>query len=473
MKRYFKAILMTALLVITGTSAKAQDGESLFKAKCSACHIVDKASTGPLLKGVKQKWEDAGEGELIYKWVQGPEALITAGNSEMANAIKDYSPTMMNNQEVSNEEIDAILAYVDAYEPKVVEAAATTPDGAPAEPVITYVPNYSQNLTLFWWLIATAAIILFAIFMLSGSVRTLVNSDILKQKLMERENKGGLKNLLLLIGFFGLMTLSNVASAFTFNGPGKAAEGAPWLLIEDSDLYILIAINLVLVGVLFYIRGLFKEFMNIISPPKAKDVKEVAITKKLNKILTDVVEIEDEKSILMDHEYDGIQELDNNLPPWWVWMFYATIISGVFYVFNYHILGTGDLQVKAYEKEMAQSKKDIDAYLSKMAMNVDETNATQLTESSDLASGKGLFEVNCVSCHNPKGEGNIGPNLTDKYWLYGNDIKNLFSIVKKGNANGMPEHASKLNPVQIQQVTSYVLSLPYTAGKEPQGTEVK
>jgi cytochrome c oxidase cbb3-type subunit 3 len=474
MKRYFKAILMAALLVMTGTFTHAQDGESLFKAKCSACHIVDKNSTGPLLKGVKQKWEDAGEGTLLYQWVKNPEALIASGASKQATAIKDYNPSMMNPQALSNEEIDAVLSYVDGYVVAVEPPKVEGPN-SPVLPEITYVPNYSQNLTLFWWLLATAAIILFAIFMLSGSVRTLVNSDILKQKLIERENNKGLKNILILIGVFGLLTLGNNASAFTFNGPGVAEEGAPWLLIENSDLYILIAINLVLVGVLFYIRGLFKEFMNIISPPKVitKAEKEVPVSKKLNKILTDAVEIEDEKSILMDHEYDGIQELDNNLPPWWVWMFYATIITGVFYIFNYHILGTGDLQIKAYEKEMVESKKDIDAYLSKMAMNVDETNATVMTEASDLSAGKGIFEINCVSCHNPKGEGNIGPNLTDKFWLYGNDIKNLFSIVKIGNANGMPEHASKLNPIQIQQVTSYVLSLPYTSGKEPQGTEVK
>lgn len=473
MRKYFKPILMTAALAFAGTNSFAQDGESLFKAKCSACHMVDKNSTGPVLKGVKQKWEDAGEGAMLYDWVINSEELIAGGNSKMADAIKDYSPTPMTPQAVNAEEIDAILGFIDAYV-KVEEPAATpTPEDGEVE--VTYVPNYKQNLTLFWWLLATAAILLFAVFMLSGSVRTLVNSDVLKNKLIERKKNSSVKNILLLVGFFGLMTASNVASAFTFNGPGKAAEGAPWLLIENSDLYILLTVNLVLVGVLLYVRSLFKEFMNIISPPKVAEGKtaEPAMAKKLNKILTDVVEIEDEKSILMDHEYDGIQELDNNLPPWWVWMFYITIITGVIYVFNYHILGTGDLQVEAYEKEMVESQKDINAYLDKMAMNVDETNATLMTESSDISAGKGVFEINCVSCHNPKGEGIIGPNLTDNFWLYGNDIKDLFKLVKTGNANGMPEHASKLNPIQIQQVTSFVLSLPYTEGKEPQGTEIK
>jgi cytochrome c oxidase cbb3-type subunit 3 len=175
----------------------------------------------------------------------------------------------------------------------------------------------------------------------------------------------------------------------------------------------------------------------------------------------------------MHHEYDGIRELDNNLPPWWVWGFYATIVFGIIYIFNYHILGTADLQIKAYDKEMVQAKKDIDAYLSKMAMNVDETNATLLTEASDLSAGKAIFSTNCIACHKENGGGDIGPNLTDNHWIYGPDVKNLFKTIKLGTANGMPEHASKLNPIQIQQVSSYVLSMPdvKSGGKEPQGDE--
>jgi cytochrome c oxidase cbb3-type subunit 3 len=181
------------------------------------------------------------------------------------------------------------------------------------------------------------------------------------------------------------------------------------------------------------------------------------------------VAIEEEHTILMHHEYDGIRELDNNLPPWWVWGFYATIIFAVVYIVNFHLLQTSDLQIKAYDKEMAKAKVDIDAYLSKMAMNVDETTATQLTDATAISSGKAIFETNCVTCHKSKGEGDIGPNLTDEYWIYGPYIKVLFKTIKLGTANGMPEHASKLNPVQIQQVASFVLSLPYSAGKEPTG----
>ena len=177
-----------------------------------------------------------------------------------------------------------------------------------------------------------------------------------------------------------------------------------------------------------------------------------------------------EKDILMHHEYDGIQELDNNLPPWWVWGFYATIVFSFIYIINYHILGVSDLQIKAYDKEMKVAQKEVQAYLNKMAMNVDENSATLMTASSDLSAGAEIFATNCVACHKSKGEGEIGPNLTDHAWIYGYDIKDLFKTIKNGTANGMPEHSSKFNPIQIQQVASYVLSLPETKGIAPQGT---
>lgn len=475
MKGYFKSIAAIFAFMSAMAITFAQDGEALFKAKCSACHMLDKNSTGPLLKGVKQKWEDAGESGLLYEWVTNSESLAASGKSKMAGEIIKWSPAAMTPQEVSTEEVDAILFYVDSYvkseKTEVLPSLTET-----ADPVITYVTNYRDNLSMFYWLLVLTVVLFFSILLMSYSIKTLVKSDAIKKKLKEQNNENNnqiIKSTLLVAGIFGWMATSNQAMALTFNGPGKAVEGMPWLLIENADLYALITVNIVLLGVLWYLRGLFKEFMSMLITEKQPVPKKIFAFKKWNKVLTDVVEIENEASILMDHEYDGIHELDNNLPPWWVWMFYATIVFSIVYLFNYHILGTGDLQVKAYEKDMIASKNEVDAYLSKMAMNVDETNAILMTDAADISTGKGVFEVNCISCHNPKGEGNIGPNLTDNFWLYGNDVKDLFKTIKYGNANGMPEHASKLNPIQIQQVSSYALSLPFTKGKEPQGTEIK
>ena len=468
MKKYFNISLAAITLFVGTLFTFAQDGEQLFKAKCNACHMVDKNSTGPVLKGVKQKWVDAGEAEMLYDWVKNSTTLIATGKSQMANKIQSFSPSAMTPQVVTNEEIDAILGYIDAYTPPVDVAAPPSAEGAVTN-VVT-VPNYKQNLTLFYWLILVIVVLIIGIVIMSSSITSLVKSDYFKKKIEENSSKKSSTNntLIVLIGFLGLMATNNTSLALTFSYPGEGAKDATWILVEDIDLYFMLFINIILLFVLLYLRRMFRDFMIMVRPEAVKLKKEKRI-KKINVILTDAVAIEEEHTILMQHEYDGIRELDNNLPPWWVWGFYATIIFAVIYIFNFHILRTSDLQIQAYDKEIAQSKIDVDAYLSKMAMNVDETYATLLTDAGAISSGKALFDANCVVCHNPKGEGNIGPNLTDDAWIYGPDVKDLFKTLKYGTPNGMPEHASKLNPIQIQQVASFVLSLPMTPGKEPQG----
>jgi cytochrome c oxidase cbb3-type subunit 3 len=472
MRTYLKNSFSIALLLFAATTVQAQDGAQLFKAKCNTCHMVDKNSTGPNLKGAKQKWIDAGEGELIYEWVNNPQTLIASGKSTMATAIKSFSPTDMTPQQVTKEEVDAILNYVDTYAPPAAPPAggdATAAPGTATTPVAK-VPDYNGNLTLFYWLITSIVVLLIAIIILSTSITTLVRSDYFREKIKDNEQAAKvLKTMLLIIGFTSLIAYGNNTLALTFMQPGEAEKGTPWLLVESMDLYFLIAINVTLLGVLLYLRRMFNDFMAMARPAKHQEAPAAQTLKKINTILTDAVAIEEEHTILMQHEYDGIRELDNNLPPWWLWGFYATIVFAVVYLFNYHVFRTSDLQYKAYDKEMAQAKKDVDAYLSKMAMNVDEHTATLLTDKDALSSGKALFDANCVVCHNPNGEGNIGPNLTDEAWIYGPDVKDLFKTIKMGTPNGMPEHASKLNPVQIQQVASFVLSLPYTKGLKPKG----
>jgi cytochrome c oxidase cbb3-type subunit III len=475
MKSYFKNITIAATLILGSAVSFAQDGANLFKAKCNTCHMVDKNSTGPILKGAKQKWADAGEGEMIYEWVKNPQNLIASGKSKVAMESKNFSPTDMSPQAVSNEEIDAILDYVDNYEP-LPPPPTEGETGENALSTVVTVPNYEENLTLFYWLLVSAIVLLIAIIIMSTTITSLIKSDFFQKKLTEKkekDNSGIVTTIAVLIGSLFFMGYNNTASAITFNEAGEAGENMPYLIVENSDLYALVLINLTLLGVLFYLRRMFKEFMSLIHTKKEQETEAASeAIKKINQVLTDAVPIEEEHTILMQHEYDGIRELDNNLPPWWVWGFYATIIFAVVYIFNYHVLGTSDLQTEEYNKEVAQAKKEVDAYLSKMAMNVDETNATLLTEAKDLSAGKALFETNCVTCHNPKGEGSIGPNLTDNFWIYGPDVKDLFKTIKLGTPNGMPEHASKMNPVQLQQVSSFVLSLPFTNGpKGPEGKE--
>lgn len=455
-------IFFISIILLFGFQLNAQDGEKLFKSKCNTCHMIGKDGTGPNLAGVKQKWIDAGEGELIYEWVNNPLTLFSSGKSTMAIAAKSFSATDMTPQDVSKEEVDAILSYIDNYvEPTAVETTA----GTSAEPTIVYVPNYEENLTLFYFLVILLIVQVFVIFSITSSMKSFVKLKAAKDKL---EN-GGVKTILLILAFVGV---GGYASALSFTQPGSTTEHTPWLIVEDTDIMLLVILNVTLLFVILHFKRLFMDIAKMVRPPKPKELS-TRRERRMQRILTDAVPVEEEASILMDHEYDGIHELDNNLPPWWVWMFYATIVFAVVYTFNYHILGTGDLQLVEYNKSIEQADIEVNKYLDAMAMNVDETNATLMTDAKDLSTGKVLFEANCVVCHNPNGEGNIGPNLTDKNWIYGFDVKDIFKTVKYGTSNGMPEHSSKLNPIQLQQVSSFVLTLDEAKGKAPEGTIIE
>jgi cytochrome c oxidase cbb3-type subunit 3 len=470
MKNFAKNWIYILIVVALGNTSNtvAQEGEQLFKSRCNTCHQIDKNSTGPKLKGVKQKWTDAGEDENLYAWISNSTALIASGKSQLAKDISGYSPTAMPAQTVTNAEVDAIFEYIE--NPPAAPVAVGIDTTAVASEVVKV--DYKYNLSVFNWLLFLTVILVIVIIVLSGSIIVFVKSDYFKQKVAEKSN-GTMIAILLTTG--ALFTSFN-SSALTFIRAGEGEKDGPWLLVENMDLIGLLIINIVLMFVVVYLRSLFNQMVAMTKKEAELAAEQPVVAEtftKINAILTDAVPIEEEYKILMDHEYDGIQELDNNLPPWWVWGFVACIIFAFVYIINYHVLGVSDLQIEAYEKEMDKAQKDIDAYLSKMAMNVDETNATLMTEKSDLAAGKTIFDNNCTICHKAKGEGDVGPNLTDKTWVYGYDVKDIFYSVKKGRPAGMPEHASKLNPIQIQQVSSYVLSLPKTKGKDAQGTIIE
>lgn len=199
---------------------------------------------------------------------------------------------------------------------------------------------------------------------------------------------------------------------------------------------------------------------------------------KLWKKLNDSVEIEKEKDIQLDHNYDGIKELDNNLPPWWKYGFYVSIIWGVIYFIWFHAGGSGLSSAEQYDKEIAEAKKQIEEYQKKSSNMVDENTVTLLTDASDIDAGKVNFEKTCFPCHGKLGEGTqIAPNLTDDYWIHGGGIKNIFKTIKYGvPEKGMKSWKDDFSPKQISQITSYIMSIkgsnPPNA-REPQGNLYK
>ncbi|HRD39869.1 MAG TPA: c-type cytochrome, partial [Bacteroidia bacterium] len=145
----------------------------------------------------------------------------------------------------------------------------------------------------------------------------------------------------------------------------------------------------------------------------------------------------------------------------------------VFYLIHYHISGTGDLQEAEYNMEIAKAKAEVEAYMKTAANNVDETTVKMLDGASDLESGKQVYQANCAACHGKLGEGGVGPNFADEYWIHGGSIQDIFKTVKYGFADkGMKAWKEDLSPMQIAQVTSFIRTLKGTNppnGKAPQG----
>lgn len=197
-------------------------------------------------------------------------------------------------------------------------------------------------------------------------------------------------------------------------------------------------------------------------------------TRMRKKYWEDAVPVEREGEIMLNHAYDGIHELDNSLPPWWVNLFIACIVWSVGYMWFYHWGGGGLSSGEAYKEEVATAKKEIAMALAGKANAVDEANVVALTEKSDLSEGELIFKGSCATCHGQLGEGAaVGPNLSDEHWLHGGGIKNVFKTIKYGvPEKGMISWQSQLNPAAMQKVASYIISLKGTNppnAKAPQG----
>jgi len=182
--------------------------------------------------------------------------------------------------------------------------------------------------------------------------------------------------------------------------------------------------------------------------------------------------IEEEGEIILDHNYDGIKELDNSLPPWWVYLFYATFLFGVVYLVRFHVMD-GYTQQEEFEQQMEVARLEIEEYKKTAKDLVDVNTVELLTDPADLAAGKQIFEVNCVVCHMADGGGGIGPNLTDDNWILGGGIKNVFNVVSEGgrDGKGMVSWKPILKPAEMAQVASYLLTFVGTTPANPKAAE--
>ena len=203
------------------------------------------------------------------------------------------------------------------------------------------------------------------------------------------------------------------------------------------------------------------------------DKKQLSGWKKFLRSMTKAHELDKEEEILIeDHEYDGIKELDNVLPPWWKYGFYITIFVGVFYYIQVFTNEEQYSQEQEYLAEVEKGKAEVEAY---KAANPElfKVDATLLTDAASLEAGKTVFQTYCVACHMADGGGGIGPNLTDDKWILGGGMDNILNTLNNGGrpGKGMISWKTTLNNTEMQQVASYVISLNGTTPANPKASE--
>ncbi len=271
-----------------------------------------------------------------------------------------------------------------------------------------------------------------------------------------------------------IMTLCYLIAEWVIDEPKGTVLFNPYVLGFLFFIFLLVISFEVIIGVLERIADQLTTPEQRVALEEAK--KQKALENKWKKRFAEWLigkqTTPEAQLILEDHNYDGIRELDNPLPPWWLYLFYLTLIFGVVYLGYYHLFGGSD-QKQNFEQEMAMAKEQIETYKKTAASFVDETNVTVLTDASSLESGKSLFEIHCAICHQNDGGGAIGPNLTDNYWILGGDIKSIFLTIAKGGrpGKGMIAWNNSLKPQEIQQLSSFILSLNGTTPQNPKAPE--
>lgn len=295
----------------------------------------------------------------------------------------------------------------------------------------------------------TIVVLALVILVLGKIVKTLIELDTLETARKMRADKG-------------LLTAGLLLSCFTANAQDAVAAAAPqgpsitfgmetpvfWSLM--SVLIFEFIVILVLVNILFAFllrKGLVKPLVGTM--PRWL---------QWNTMMGNDIPLEKDAELMTDHDYDGIQELDNGMPPFLKYMFVGTILFAVYYWVDYHVIKASPLQIAEYEAQIAEGEAQKLAYLKKAGASVDENSVKLQEDPGVLSAGEKIYKTTCVACHGDKGQGGVGPNLTDNYWIHGGDIQSVFKTIKYGvPEKGMRSWQSEIKPGDMQAVSSYIL----------------
>lgn len=322
---------------------------------------------------------------------------------------------------------------------------------------------------LFIGLLITILFLLIVIIVMADVVKTSAYHRVEVEKVKKERDNAGLKTILALIV---LGSLSFTASAQEVAAPVVENTWDSYMGLDAFTFYFMVIAILFEVYVIWNLYGIINDLLGI--KEKEEELAKAGIVRKsIFDQLNASVAVEKEEDILLDHNYDGIKELDNSLPPWWVGGFYVTIIFAGVYLFHYHISKTGKLMEAEYNEQMEEGAKDVAAFKKSAPDLIDEEKLVALTDAAALDEGKAIYTENCQACHGRLGEGGMGPNLTDEYWLHKGGIKDVYRSVKLGwPEKGMKAWEQDLGAKKIHKVASYIMSLKGTNppnAKEAQG----
>ncbi|TKC12394.1 c-type cytochrome [Pedobacter polaris] len=214
-------------------------------------------------------------------------------------------------------------------------------------------------------------------------------------------------------------------------------------------------------------------FVKYKAPASLEYIEWIELKKSKPNIWTKLLSlkpIEEEETLIIPHAYDGIHELNNPIPRWFNVLFYGTLVFAICYFYYYHV-GDGLRQDQEYAAEIVKADQDKRVFLAKAGEKFDENSVKP--DQTLVANGKAIFMANCVACHGEHGEGLVGPNLVDEFWLHGGSISDVFKTVKYGvPAKGMASWEKNLSSKNLAEVVNFIMSLQGTTpanAKAPQG----
>lgn len=328
-----------------------------------------------------------------------------------------------------------------------------------------------QVMVIFMVLLALAiAILANVVSGVASMIREKLKEEKLAKTLTENKEKGntGAYLTMLVVALFLSIT------SFAQDAVAEAVVDTTINGLSRSTFYAIISVIAIEILIMVVLIMQLKSLLRLNQKEKpakviVHDELKLSWWERINKSTS----IAHEKEIDLDHEYDGIRELDNRIPPWWKLAFLSTIIFAFVYLWRYHVVKSAPLQIEELQIALQEGEDKKQAYLAKSAGNVDENTITML-DAAGIEAGKTLFSQNCPACHGAAGEGAaVGPNLSDEYWIHGGSLPDVFKSIKYGwPEKGMRSWKEDFSPLQMAQITSYIQSIqgsnPPNA-KEPQG----